>query len=93
LSFEVVTAEGQLLKASAEENPDLFWGLRGGGGNFGVVTAFEYRLYPVGKVLGGAVLHPMSRAKEVLRFYRDFSSAPDEITALPRSSPSHVGPP
>lgn len=80
LSFDVVTADGMLLKASANENADLFWGLRGGGGNFGVVTAFEYRLHQIGKILGGMVLHPMSA--EVLRFYRDFSSAaPDEVIA------------
>ena len=54
------------------QNSDLFWGLRGGGGNFGVVTSFEYRLHPVGPVLAGMVIHPMAKAKEVLRFYRDF---------------------
>lgn len=81
LSIELVTADGQLLKASAEENADLFWGLRGGGGNFGVVTAFEYRLYPLGQVLAGMVIHPLSNAREVLRFYSAFSQAtPDELT-------------
>ncbi|MBI1880320.1 MAG: BBE domain-containing protein [Chloroflexi bacterium] len=74
-----MTAEGQLIKASAVENADLFWGLRGGG-NFGVVTAIEYCLHPVGKILGGMVLHPLSL--DVLRFYHDFSSAaPGEIIA------------
>jgi hypothetical protein len=81
LSFELVTAEGQLLKVSAAENSDLFWGLRGGGGNFGIVTAIEYRLYPLGQVLAGMIIHPLAKAKEVLRFYSDFSRAtPDEVT-------------
>src|SRR5262249_12897300 len=68
-----------------EENADLFWGLRGGGGNFGVVTSFEFRLHPVGPlVLGGMVLHPQARAREVLRFYREFASdLPDEAEAFP----------
>ncbi len=82
LSFEVVTADGQLRRASAGENPVLYWALRGGGGNFGVVTAFEYRLHPLGQVLAGIVVHPMPRARDVLRFYRDFTAnAPDELTA------------
>jgi FAD/FMN-containing dehydrogenase len=82
LSVEIVTAEGQVHYASAEENGDLFWAVRGGGGNFGIVTAFEYRLHPIGQVLAGMVVHPIERAEEVLRFYRDFShAAPDELTA------------
>jgi len=82
LSADIVTAEGRLLTASAEQNPDLFWGLRGGGGNFGVVTSFEYKLHPVGPVLAGMVVHPMSEAKAVLRFYREFCRAcPDELVA------------
>jgi len=82
ISADVVTADGRFLTASATENQDLFWGLRGGGGNFGVVTSFEYRLHPVGPtILGGMVLYPLGKAKEVLRFYREFSkSAPDELT-------------
>jgi FAD/FMN-containing dehydrogenase len=80
LSVDIVTADGQLLTASATENPDLFWAVRGGGGNFGVVTSFEFRLYPVGPVLAGLVLHPFQKAKEVLKFYREFaSSIPDEL--------------
>jgi FAD/FMN-containing dehydrogenase len=82
LSADLVTAEGQFLTASAAEHPDLFWGLRGGSGNFGVVTAFGYRLHPVGPLLGGMVLHPFAKATEVLRFYREYTSeAPDELTA------------
>ncbi len=80
LSADVVTADGRFLVASPSENPDLFWGLRGGGGNFGIVTSFEYRLHPVGQVLAGPVLHPMSAAKDAFKFYRDFSQkAPDEL--------------
>jgi FAD/FMN-containing dehydrogenase len=82
LSIDVVTAEGALLKASASENVDLFWALRGGGGNFGIATAFEYRLHPVGTVLGGLVFYPYDRAKEMLAFYRELTeTAPDELTA------------
>jgi hypothetical protein len=83
LSADVVTADGRFLRASAEENPDLFWGLRGGGGNFGVVTSFEYRLHPVATVLAGMVVHPFARAREVLAFYGDFSSTiPDELNTV-----------
>src|SRR5713226_3732665 len=82
LSAEVVTADGRVLTASARENEDLFWGLRGGGGNFGVVTSLEYRLHPVSHVLGGMVTYPRSQAQEVLRFFREFTrTAPDELTA------------
>jgi len=78
ISADVVLADGSLVHASADENADLFWGLRGGGGNFGIVTSFEYRLHPVGPVIGGMVVHPFERAREVLRFARDFNqSAPD----------------
>ena len=83
VSAEVVTADGRVRTASARENPDLFWGLRGGGGNFGVVTSFEYRLHPVSTVLGGMLLYPLARARELLRIYRDVSSAaPDELTVF-----------
>jgi FAD/FMN-containing dehydrogenase len=84
LSADLVTAEGELLTASADENSDLFWGIRGGGGNFGVVTSFEYRLHPVGPiVLAGPVFHPLEDAREVLAFYRDFIvTAPDELTTI-----------
>jgi FAD/FMN-containing dehydrogenase len=78
---EVVTADGRHVVASEDENPDLFWGLRGGGGNFGVVTAFHLRLHPVGPiVLGGQLMYPAPMADELLRFYRDFIlAAPDEV--------------
>jgi FAD/FMN-containing dehydrogenase len=81
LGAEVVTAEGEIVSASADENEDLFWGLRGGGGNFGVVTEFEFRLHPVGPILtAGMLLYPRERAREVLRFYRDFiAQAPEEV--------------
>lgn len=80
---EVVTAEGRVVRASADENPDLFWGLRGGGGNFGVVTTFEYRLHPVSTVLGGMLVFPFPRVREVMRAYRDFTQrAPDELTVF-----------
>jgi hypothetical protein len=82
ISFELVTADGEVRRASASENPDLFWALRGGGGNFGVVTSFEYRLCPVAMVLGGLLVHPRDRATDLLRFYRSFTqSAPDELAA------------
>jgi hypothetical protein len=84
LSADVVTADGRLLTANANENADLFWGIRGGSGNFGVVTSFEFRLHPVGPtVLAGMVMHPFERAKEALRFYGDFSSnIPDELNTI-----------
>jgi FAD/FMN-containing dehydrogenase len=82
LSFDIVTAVGKLLTANAEDNGDLFWALRGGGGNFGVVTSFEYCLHPVSTVLGGMIVYPRDQAMEVLRFYRTFTqSAPEELTA------------
>ena len=82
LSFDIVTADGKPRVASANENKDLFWALRGGGGNFGVVTSFNFRAHPVNTVLGGLIIYPRDRAVEVLRFYRDFTqSAPEELTA------------
>ncbi|HLJ62098.1 MAG TPA: FAD-binding oxidoreductase [bacterium] len=84
VSADVVTADGTLVTASPASHPDLFWGLRGGGGNFGIVTSFEYRLHPVGPVvLGGAVLHPAENARELLRFYnRWVTTLPDEMTSM-----------
>jgi FAD/FMN-containing dehydrogenase len=82
LSCEVVTAEGALLTASDEANQDLFWGLRGGGGNFGVVTSFLFRAFPVSTVLGGLIVHARDQAGAVLRHYRDFvATAPEDLTA------------
>ena len=81
---DVVTADGRVIHADEADNPDLFWGLRGGGGNFGVVTSFEFDLHPVGPtVAAGPVFYPGDRAKEVMRFYRDFArDLPDELTTL-----------
>jgi FAD/FMN-containing dehydrogenase len=94
LSADIVTAGGEFLTASATEHPDLFWGLRGGGGNFGVVTSFEYQLHPVGPVLAGMVIHPIDKAREVLRFYRDFCrSCPDEMLAAASLMTSPEGAP
>ena len=81
LSVDLITAEGKRIKASAAENPDLYWGVRGGGGNFGVATSFEYRIHPVGPVLGGLAFYPLAAARQLLRAYRDFqATAPDEVT-------------
>jgi FAD/FMN-containing dehydrogenase len=82
IGADIVTADGLLLKATGFENPDLFWGLRGGGGNFGIVTAFEYRLHPIGpRLLAGSVLHRYDQARDAMRFYYAFSSqAPDELS-------------
>ena len=84
LSAEVVTADGAVLRASADEHPELFWGLRGGGGNFGIVTSFEYRLHPVGPtVLAGPIFYALEDGAEALRFYRDYiTEAPDELTTI-----------
>jgi FAD/FMN-containing dehydrogenase len=84
LSADLVTAEGELVTVSADQHADLFWGVRGGGGNFGVVTSFEYRLHPVGPtVLAGPIFHPFEDASQVLRFYREFAAAaPDELTTI-----------
>ena len=90
-SAEVVTAAGEVVYASASEHPDLFWALRGGSGNFGVVTRFEFRLHPVGpELLSGMIVYPISEAKSVLQQYRDFAAkAPDELSvwAVLRQAP------
>jgi FAD/FMN-containing dehydrogenase len=81
LAADVVTADGRLRRASARKNEDLFWGLRGGGGNFGVVTSFTYRLHPVETVLAGGVRFPPERVRDALRFFHEFASAsPDELS-------------
>ena len=81
MSVEIVLADGRVVRASSDENPDLFWAVRGGGGNFGVVTSFEFRLHPVGPmIMGGLVAHPVSQAKDVLRLYRDLTAtASDDL--------------
>jgi FAD/FMN-containing dehydrogenase len=84
LSAEVVTADGKVLTVSERANEDLFWALRGGGGNFGVVTSFEYQLHPVGEIYGGPMLYELDDAATVLRFYRDFiRDAPEELGGFP----------
>jgi hypothetical protein len=84
IAADVVTADGQLVRASEEENSDLLWGLRGGGGNFGIATSLEYKLHPVGPmVVAGPIFYPGERAEEILRFYRDWTrDLPDELTTL-----------
>jgi FAD/FMN-containing dehydrogenase len=83
LSVELVNADGTVLNVTAESDPDLFWALRGGGGNFGVATSLEYRLHPLSEVVGGLVAHPFEAARDVLRFYREFTqSVPDELTVF-----------
>jgi FAD/FMN-containing dehydrogenase len=81
LSYDVVAGSGELIRASANEHAELFWALKGGGGNFGVVTSITYRMYPITTVISGMVLHPLAQAREVLKFYRDFVTAglPDEL--------------
>ena len=80
VSAEVVTADGQVVTASETDHRDLFWALRGGGGNFGVVTTFEYRLHPVADIYGGPIAYPVDRADEVLRFYREYiAESPEEL--------------
>jgi len=84
LSADLVLASGELVKVSAEHHSDLFWAIRGGSGNFGVVTSFEYSLHPVGPIItGGLVLHPLDRGVDMLKFYREFAkSVPDELTTV-----------
>jgi FAD/FMN-containing dehydrogenase len=83
LSAELVNADGAVLNVTAESDPDLFWALRGGGGNFGVATSLEYRLHPLSEVVGGLVAHPFEAARDVLQFYREFTqSVPDELTVF-----------
>jgi FAD binding domain/Berberine and berberine like len=81
-AVDIVTADGQLRRASADENPDLYWGVRGGGGNFGVVTSFEFQLHPMDReVIGGNIVFPLSQAKQLLEFYSEYQlMAPDELS-------------
>ena len=107
-SADLVMADGRVVRASVDENPDLFWAIRGGGGNFGIAVSLEYMLHPVGPMItGGVVAHPVQRAADVLRFYRDTCSslpdeatlfaalqtAPDGITKVAGLVGSHCGPP
>ena len=83
IAADVVTADGRLLRASDDDHPDLFWALRGGGGNFGVVTSLEYRLHPVGEIYGGPIFFPVEHAADVMRFYREFiANAPEQLGAF-----------
>ncbi|HTE47218.1 MAG TPA: FAD-binding oxidoreductase, partial [Gemmatimonadaceae bacterium] len=83
IGAEVVTADGRVVHASATENPDLLWALQGGGGNFGIVTTFEFQLHPVTTILGGMLLYPLSKARDLLRAYRDVArTAPDALTVF-----------
>jgi hypothetical protein len=93
LSAEVITADGRLLTASADQNGDLFWGLRGGAGNFGIVTSMEFQLHPVRTVLGGMITYPIGQGKAVLRFCRDYlTDPPDELTVVPAVVRMREGP-
>jgi FAD/FMN-containing dehydrogenase len=84
VAIELVTADGEVLTASDDNNEDLFWALRGGGGNFGIATWFEYRLHPLAQVVGGIVAHPLDAAKQGLRLFRELSeSIPDELSVMP----------
>ncbi len=83
VSADVITADGRFLTASAAENADLYWGLRGGGGNFGIVTSFEFRLFQLGQVLGGMLVYSANRAGEVMRFYREYvTTVPDDLFTI-----------
>ena len=83
LSAQVVTVDGRQLEASSETNPDLFWAIRGGGGNFAVVTALEYRLYPLTNVLAGTMTYPPGRIAELLQAFAKFvAAAPDEMNVV-----------
>jgi FAD/FMN-containing dehydrogenase len=83
ISAEIATAEGEIVTASEEENPDLFWAIRGGGGNFGVATSLEFQLHPVSEIYGGPIFYPVDRAEEVMRGYREFmADAPEQLGAF-----------
>ena len=83
LAVELVNAEGDILDVTEESDPDLFWALRGGGGNFGIATAFTYRAHPLDTITGGLIAHPVSAAPELFRFYREaVADAPDDLTVF-----------
>jgi hypothetical protein len=93
LSAQVVTVDGRKIEASQKSNPDLFWAIRGGGGNFAVVTSLEYQIHPVGQVLSGALIYPAGRIPEILQSFVSFlAGAPDELDALAQLLPSQRGP-
>jgi FAD/FMN-containing dehydrogenase len=93
-SVDMVTASGQFLTASATENQDLFWGVQGGGGNFGIVTSFEYQLHPVGELLAGMVLYPFEKAAATIKLFKELTrSAPDALTAQTALVTSPAGDP
>ncbi|MEX2466940.1 MAG: FAD-binding oxidoreductase [Gemmatimonadota bacterium] len=94
LSADVVTADGRLVHASEDEHPDLFWALRGGGGNFGVVTSFEYRMHPVDKVIGGPMFWPIEELESTMRWYREWlPQAPEDVYAFFLTAEVPPGPP
>ena len=83
LAVELVNADGDVLDVTEASDPDLFWALRGGGGNFGIATTFTYRLHPVAMVTGGLIAHPIDAAADMLRFYRDaVADCPDDLTVF-----------
>ena len=83
LAVELVTADGESLEVTAASDPDLFWALRGGGGNFGIATTFTYRLHPLEMVTGGLIAHPIDAAADMLRFYRDaVAGCSDDLTVF-----------
>ena len=83
VAIELVTADGEILDVTADSHPDLFWALRGGGGNFGIATTFTYRLHPLTMVTGGLIIHPVDVAPDLMRFYRDAVAAlPDDLTVF-----------
>jgi hypothetical protein len=93
LSAQLVTVDGRQVEASQKSNPDLFWAIRGGGGNFGVVTALEYQLHPVGDVLAGSLIYPAGRIPDLLQTFTKFVAAePDEMDVLAQLLPSPAGP-
>ena len=94
IDADVVTADGKAIRASADENPDLFWALRGGGGNFGIVTSFEFALYDEEPIYGGILIYPEERIRGMLELFRDYTaSAPDAVTAMAAVTPGPAGTP
>ena len=90
LTAEVVLADGRVVTASPESDPDLYWAIRGGGGNFGIVTSFEYRLHPVTEVLAGPIIWDVSQGANVLRFYSEFAASASRAARTAACMPSMV---